>query len=56
MGFRAGLDVLKKRSLASIVIRTSDGPVRSLGAILNGEYGENVERLGFGVFTGTVFV
>jgi len=37
MGYRAVLDVLKKRSLAPVEIRTSDRPARSLGAILNGE-------------------
>jgi len=31
MGYRAGLDVLKKRSLATVEIRTSDRPARSLG-------------------------
>jgi len=37
ISYRAGLDVLKKRSLAPVEIRTSDRLARSLGATLNGE-------------------
>jgi hypothetical protein len=37
MSYRAVLDVLKKRSLTPVEIRTSDRPARNIGAILNGE-------------------